>query len=100
MEKQNGYLPIYKLGGGYSTLAYEITAGANAFTVDFQESGNQEPNGSGFASFDTLGAALMYLALAADTLASYGTITAEAWQIEEEFGTLAGRLVTHKTEGN
>jgi hypothetical protein len=96
----NGYLPIYKLGGGGSTLCYEITEAGGGFKVDFQESGNQEPKGGGFAVFNTLGAALMYLALAADTLSSYGTITAEAWQIEEEFGTLAGRLVTHKTEGN
>jgi hypothetical protein len=106
MQKQEGYLPIDKIGGGGSTLWYQITAGSTSprgygFTLEFQEIGNQEPNGSGFAVFDTLGAALMYLALAADTVASYGTISVEAWQIEEEFATIAGRFVTHnKTEGN
>jgi len=106
MQKQEGYLPIDKMGGGGSTLWYQITAGSASpngygFTLEFQELGNQEPNGYGLAVFNTLGAALAYLALAADTVASSGTITAESWEIEEEFGKLASRLITHKTtEGN
>jgi hypothetical protein len=98
--KHEGYLETYKTGGFCSFVWYQIVEKNGGFQVEFQESGNSEPNGYGFAVFNTLGAALMYLALAADTVASDGTLTVEAWKLEEEFGTIAGRYVTHKTEGN
>lgn len=104
--KIEGYLQIDKMGGGGSTLWYQITASSTAsqngygYVVDFHELGNDDANGSGFQVFDTLGASLFYLAIVADALAADRQVTGESWEIEKKFGTVAGQFITNtKNEG-
>jgi hypothetical protein len=97
--KIEGYLQIEKMGGGASTLWHQVSD-ANGYTVEFQEIGNDAPNGSGFQVFNTLGAALFYLALVADALAADRQATGKSWEIEEKFGSVAGQFITNtQTEG-
>ena len=99
------YQQINKSGGGYSTVWANVAESSNAteygygVIVEWHEIGNSE--NLGYQVFDTLGAAWFYFALVCDALAAYGNLSGEAWELEKEFATIAGRFVTHnKTEGN
>jgi hypothetical protein len=98
-NKMELYQQIDKIGGGGSTVWAKISHGSNGTVIaEWNEIGN--PESSGFMTFDTLGAAWFYFSLVCEALAAYGNLSGEAWEIEEEFATIAGRFVTHKTEGN
>ena len=104
-NKMELYQDINKSGGGYSTVWANIKETANAsqhghgVIVEWQEIGNAE--NFGFMVFNTLGAAWFYFSLVCEALAAYGNLSGESWELEEEFGTIAGRFVTHNTnEGN
>lgn len=99
------YQHIHKSGGGYSTVWAKIAESSNAtehgygVIAEWNEIGN--PENSGFMVFDTFGAAWFYFSLVCEALAAYGDLSGEAWEIEKEFATIAGRFVTHNTtEGN
>lgn len=105
MNRIELYQRIEKIGGGYSTVWAEIRESQHAsehghgFIAEWHETGN--PESSGFMVFDTLGAAWFYFSLVCEALAAYGNLSGEAWELEKEFATIAGRFVTHnKTEGN
>ena len=94
------YLPLDKVGGGGSTLYVLIASSSTAsqngygFTVDYSELGNDAPEASGFGVFNTLGAALHFVALAADTVSAGRKLGGEWWQIEDNFGRVAGQFTS------
>ena len=99
------YQDIAKSGGGYSTVWANIAESSNAsenghgVIVEWHEIGNAD--NFGFMVFDTIGAAWFYFSLVCDSLAAYQNLSGEAWEIEKEFATIAGRFMKNNThEGN
>jgi hypothetical protein len=95
------YLPIDLMGGGGVTAWMQISDGLHregygyTFKVEWQVLGVTKHD---FAWFDTLGAAMCFVALVCDAISAGRVVSDDFRQIETAFAELASRFVKDETK--